>query len=161
MRKNNQDCVFTSDLPMGDLLNVFMNLWPMPSTTFEPVKQEVESASLDDEDFEFTGKKIQAYIFHGVRYSVNNWKEMLVQVCGHILLEKRSTIEWLCANEKSGFNTLPESTRKKIGPNMYVWTDNSTSSKINILNGMFAECNIPTSELVFEFRPDEDGGDEE
>ena len=144
-----------------DLLNVFMNLWPMPSTTFEPVKQEVESASLDDEDFEFTGKKIQAYIFHGVRYSVNNWKEMLVQVCGHILLEKRSTIEWLCANEKSGFNTLPESTRKKIGPNMYVWTDNSTSSKINILNGMFAECNIPTSELVFEFRPDEDGGDEE
>ncbi|MCR5247627.1 MAG: DUF262 domain-containing protein [Paludibacteraceae bacterium] len=144
-----------------DLLNVFMNLWPMPSTTFEPVKQEVESASLDDEDFEFTGKKIQAYIFHGVRYSVNNWKEMLVQVCGHILLEKRSTIEWLCANEKSGFNTLPESTRKEIGPNMYVWTDNSTSSKINILNGMFAECNIPTSELVFEFRPDEDGDDEE
>ena len=44
---------------------------------------------------------------------------------------------------------------------MYVWTDNSTSSKINILNGMFAECNIPTSELVFEFRPDEDDGDEE
>ena len=24
MRKNNQDCVFTSDLPMGDLLNVFI-----------------------------------------------------------------------------------------------------------------------------------------
>ncbi len=144
-----------------DLLKVFMALWPMPTTSFEVAKQEAESASLDDEDFEFTGKKIQAYILHGVRYSVSTWKDMLVQVCGHILLEKRSTIEWLCANEKSGFNTIPESSRQELGPEMYVWTDNSTSTKINILNGMFTECNIPTSELVFEFRPDEKDEDEE
>ena len=144
-----------------DLLQVFMNLWPMPTTTFEVTKQEAESASLDDEDFEFTGKKLQAYILHGVRYSVNTWKEMLVQVCGHILLEKRSTLEWLCANEKSGFYTMPESWRRELAPNIYVWTDNSTATKISILNGLFAECNIPTSELVFEFRSDLEGEDEE
>lgn len=40
------------------LLNVFMRLWPMPTTTFEPLKREAESASLDDEDFEFTGKNL-------------------------------------------------------------------------------------------------------
>lgn len=131
-----------------ELLNVFMTPWPMPSTSFEAAKQEAESASLDDEDYEFTGKKIQAYILYGVRYPVNTWKEMLVQVCGHILLENRSTIEWLCANEKSGFHTLPESWRRELGPDMYVWTDNSTSTKINILNGMFSECNIPTSDLT-------------
>lgn len=78
-----------------------MRLWPMPTTSFEPSKREAESASLDDEDYEFTGKKLQAYILHGVRYSVNTWKEMLIQVCGHILTEKRSTIEWLCANESA------------------------------------------------------------
>ena len=144
-----------------DLLLVFMNLWPMPSTSFEVTKQEAESASLDDEDFEFTGKKLQAYILHGVRYTVNTWKEMLVQVCGHLLLEKRSTLEWLCANEKSGFHTMPESWRRELAPNIYVWTDNSTATKISILNGMFAECNIPTSELVFEFRSDQEGEDEE
>lgn len=144
-----------------ELLQVFMNLWPMPTTSFEVTKQEAESASLDDEDFEFTGKKLQAYILHGVRYTVNTWKEMLVQVCGHLLLEKRSTLEWLCANEKSGFHTMPESWRRELAPNMYVWTDNSTSTKVSILNGMFAECNIPTSELVFEFRSDQDGEDEE
>ena len=144
-----------------DLLQVFMNLWPMPTTTFEVTKQEAEAASLDDEDFEFTGKKLQAYILHGVRYSVNTWKEMLVQVCGHILLEKRSTLEWLCANEKSGFYTMPESWRRELAPNIYVWTDNSTATKISILNGLFAECNIPTSELVFEFRSDLEGEDEE
>ena len=35
-----------------DLLQVFMSLWPMPTTSFEVTKQEAESASLDDEDFE-------------------------------------------------------------------------------------------------------------
>ena len=143
-----------------DLFQVFMHLWPMPSTTFEVTKQEAESASLDDEDYEFTGKKLQAYILHGVRYTVNTWKEMLVQVCNHILLEKRSTIEWLCANEKNGFHTMPELWRRKLAPNMYVWTDNSTATKISILNGMFTECNIPTSELVFEFRSDQDEEEE-
>ena len=144
-----------------ELLQVFMNLWPMPTTSFEVTMQEAESASLDEEDFEFTGKKLQAYILHGVRYTVNTWKEMLVQVCGHLLLEKRSTLEWLCANEKSGFHTMPESWRRELAPNMYVWTDNSTATKISILNGIFAECNIPTSELIFEFRSDHEGEYEE
>ena len=72
-----------------ELLGVFMRLWPMPLTTFKPTKQEAESASLEDDDFEFTGKKLQAYILYGVRYTVNTWKDMLIQVCNHILLKRR------------------------------------------------------------------------
>ena len=136
----------------NELQSVFMRLWPMPTTTFKPLKREAESISLDDEDYEFTGKKLQAYILHGVRYAVNTWKEMLVQVCGHILMEKRSTIEWLCANENHGFSHTPETWRKELAPNLYVWTENNTYTKINILRGMLNECNIPLSELVFEFR---------
>ena len=82
---------------------------------------------------------------------------MLIQ----ILLKRRSTIEWLCANEKSGFSTTPESWRRELGPNMYLWTDNSTQTKINILHGLFEECNIPSSELIFEFRSDICDEDEE
>ena len=84
----------------------------MPWTAFKETRQEAETASLDDEDFDFTGRKLQAFILHGVRYTVNTWKEMLVQVCNHLLLEKRSTIEWLCVNEMSGFHTMPESWRR-------------------------------------------------
>lgn len=97
-----------------DLLEVFMRLWPMPSTTFEPAKREIESASIEDDDYEFTGKKIQGYFYHNVHYSVNTWKEMLIQMCNHVLLEKRSTIEWLCANEEHGFSHTPESWRKEL-----------------------------------------------
>ena len=138
-----------------DLLDVFMQLWPMPSTSFEPAKREIESASLDDDDYEFTGKKIQGYFYHNVHYTVNTWKEMLIQMCNHVLLEKRSSIEWLCANEEHGFSHTPESWRKELASGLYVWTDNSTYTKISILRGMLNECNIPLSEVVFEFRSDD------
>lgn len=145
----------------SELLNVFMQLWPMPTTSFVPVHAEAESASLDDEDFEFTGKKLQAYVYRGVKYNVATWKEMLIQLCGHVLLEKRSTLEWLCANEKNGFSNTPESGRMEFSDGLYVWTDNSTSSKIWVIHGMFTECNIPYSELVFEFRASSEEASEE
>lgn len=47
------------------------------------------------------------------------------------------------------------------GRRKYVWTDNSTATKINILRGMFEGCNIPASELVFEFRSEQEGEYEE
>ena len=59
------------------------------------------------------------------------------------------------------FSHTAESWRKELAPNMYVWTDNSTYTKINILRGMLNECNIPLSELVFEFRTDVVVGDED
>lgn len=143
------------------LLNVFMKLWPMPSTSFEPARRDAESVSMDEEDFEFTGKKLQAYIYKGVRYTVNTWKEMLIQVCSHVLLEYRPTIEWLCANEKHGFSYKSESWRRELGQDMYVWSDNSTNTKLSILHGLFSECDIPYSELAFEFRPDVEYDDSE
>lgn len=49
-------------------------------------------------------------------------------------------------------STTHEDWRHELAPGIYVWTDNSTATKISILHGMFEECNIPASELVFEFR---------
>ena len=117
----------------------------MPTSNFHVTKQEAETASLDDEDFEFTGKKLQAYTFLGVRHTVSNWKDMLIQVCRQILLEKRAIIEWLCANEKCGFDTTSGSYNHELA-----------ASKIDILRGLFSECNIPASELIFEFRSEQD-----
>ena len=46
----------------------------------------------------------------------------------------------------------------KIQPGTEDWLiidgQQRTAEKINILRGMFDECNVPASELVFEFRTD-------
>lgn len=60
----------------------------------------------------------------------------------------------ILANGENIYNVLNrhEDWRHELAPGVYVWTDNSTATKISILHGMFEECNIPASELVFEFR---------
>ena len=82
---------------------------------------------------------------------------MLIQVCRQILLEKRAIIEWLCANEKYGFDTVPGPYNHELATNIYVWASNSTTSKIDTLRSLFSECNIPASELILVFRPKQDG----
>ena len=137
-----------------NLLDVALKLWPMPTTSFAPLEREVETATLDEEDFEFTGKKIQAFVFHGIRYAVSTWKDMEINVCLLAMHEHRSTFEWMSANEKNHISSTPEDWRTELDDGIYVWTSNSTATKIGILRSIFAECNIPGSELVFEFRPD-------
>ena len=134
------------------LLDIFMQLWPMPQTTFIPQQREAESAALDEEDYNFTGKSLQAYSIEGTRFPVKTWKKMLIQVCEYMLRKKRTTIEWLCAKEQRGFAKVPGERRRKVADGVFVAASNSTAEKINILRGMFDECNIPASELVFEFR---------
>lgn len=143
------------------LLKVIFKLWPMPTTNFELKKKEADTVFLDDDDEYITGRKIQAYILHDVRHNVNTWKEMIIQVCRHILREKRATIEWLCANETGGFYTKAETWNYEFAPNMYVWSDCSTATKMSTLRKLFSECNIPASELAFEFRNEQTKSDVE
>lgn len=141
------------DKRQQELLKVFLSLWPMPANAFEPIKREAESASMDDEDFEFTGRKLQAYIFHNVRYSTLKWKDMLVQVCAQVYLENRAMVDWICANDKFSMHLEDSQERTAFVDGHYVWTSNSTSTKLGILRGLFDECGIDQSELVFEFLP--------
>lgn len=144
-----------------ELIEVFFNIWPMPTTEFEPIKKEAESAGMDDADFEFTGRKIQAFIYHGVRYPIPTWKDMLVQVCGLVYLENRPTVEWVCANNKFCMHNESASDRTEFAPGHYVWSSNSTETKLGILRPLFDECGIDQSELVFEFLPDYAQDDEQ
>ena len=144
----------------GTLFNVALKLWPMPSTSFRPVEKELETASLDDEDFEFTGKKLQAYSYRGIRYPVSTWKDMLINVCMLVLLEHRATFEWMSANEKCHIAKENADWRTEITDNFYVWTANSTITKIGILRSIFDECGVSGSELVFEFRSESEETEE-
>lgn len=135
------------------LLEVVFRLWPKPTTTFEPLEREAYIVALDDEDFEFKGISIQAYQLDGTRSVVTSWKEMFLQVCQQLLLDKRSTVEWLCANEKYGFSTISGGYRVELAPGIFAYADTSTATKISYLRGLFEECGISPSLLIFELRP--------
>ena len=135
-----------------ELLNVFLKLWPMPKTGFKLPEKPADTVSLDDEDYDFRNKKLIAYTYRGARQTVQSWKMMLVNICAQVAQENRSAVEWLCANKKLNFTNEDNGRSiEKIGSNLYVETNSSTDSKINMLRHLFDECEIPQSDLVFEF----------
>lgn len=134
------------------LSEVFFNLWPMPVSTFVPAEQEVDKAFLDDVDYNFTGRKLSAYIFKNVRYSAKNWKTMLLQICRQVSASNCSSVAWLCKNEKYGFSSIHYKICDEITPGMYVVTGSDTLAKLRAIRVLFDTCNIPQSDLVFEFQ---------
>ena len=146
---------------LSELTEVASRLWPIPNSNFQPALESVDSASLDDEDYEFTGKKLQAFTFQGTKVLAKTWKEMFVNVCMQVLREKKATMEWLSANNRYGFHREKEPGSTELAPNIYVGTGTSTNSKLWTLKNLFKECNIPLSELSFEFRQAEAGETDE
>ena len=135
-----------------EMLGIFLQLWPMPKTEFKPAERQADTASLDDEDYDFKGKHIIAYSYQGARQAVQSWKEMMLNVCSQVMQENRATVEWLCAKKKYNFTNEKIDPRvKEIAPRLYIDTNTSTESKLNTLRHLFDECSIQHSDLVFEF----------
>lgn len=54
----------------------FLELWPMPTTSYVPTVREHESHGLD-ENYDLTGRKLAAYTFQGARHATKNWVDMI------------------------------------------------------------------------------------
>lgn len=134
----------------SELLDVFLKLWPTPHTDFIPARHMQPTLTLDAEDEEVTGQKLQAYEWAGVRYTAVSWKEMLIAVVGQLYAEHRTTIDWLAANGKHHLYVKPMSDSTEVVRGIFLYTDNSTTTKFRILRELLQACGRPTSELIFE-----------
>ncbi len=137
------------------LLDRFLALWPMITTDYKPLADEHDIISLDDEDVELTGRKIAGYRFRGVYHDVQNWKEMLVQVCKALYEDKPVQMLQLAAKASYMF-TAPRSDASMIAEGCHVWSFSSTRSKRNLLLHMFEELNVPPSELEIVLLAEDD-----
>lgn len=132
----------------------FIALWPYPSSTYVPQKTLPESASLDS-DIEFTGRRIAAFSFMGVRYVATQWNEMLVKTLQLLHEFEPAKIHALVGGKKypaSYFYSEEESAGHyaKIAKGVCVNTYSSTVAKINLLRRVFDVCGVDQGELVFE-----------
>ncbi len=135
-----------------ELLRDFKRLWPMITTAYEPLEKAVDVVSLNDDDAEFTGRSISAYIFRGERHPVTTWKDMLVEVCKNLFSEKPTDMLYL-ATKNSMLFIKDEGYTTRIADNCYVWSANSTKNKQSVLLYIFKELNISPSILEVELVP--------
>lgn len=134
------------------LLERFMHLWPMITTTYTPLEKETETVVFGDDDIELTGRDIMAFSYKGKRQTVISWKDMLVQLCTMIYEESQTDMGYV-ATLNYWLHTTPQRGRVRIGDHCYVPCDNSTSTKQSIISYLFGKLNIPETSLEYELKP--------
>lgn len=144
------------------LVEKFLELWPMPESSYVPQQALFEQATLDS-DVEFTGRCISAFSFMGERHAVKQWNAMLEMVVR--LIKEREPAKVYSLVEGSEYpashfraDAADGFTRAADGVFVKTWT--STSEKICLLRKVFEFCGIDESELSFEMPGEEVGEDD-
>ncbi|WP_304855728.1 DUF262 domain-containing protein [Adlercreutzia caecimuris] len=130
----------------------FLETWPMSTSNYVPTKAMPEVANLDS-DAEFTGRRIAAFSFMGVRYSASQWNDMETRVLQLVYELEPAKLHSLVNGSEypaSAFCGSGEPGHSKIADGVYARTSSSTAAKIDLLKRVFEICEIDASELSFE-----------
>lgn len=135
------------------LLSKCLTIWPLPTSDFKPFDNPTDIIVFDDGETELTGRKIAGYTYNGDSHAVTSWKEMLIEVCQSVYQQHKTSFENLAAKSTYHFRCEDQEGYYKIALNVFVFTDNSTWTKMQILKSLFQECGISPDALSFELTP--------
>ena len=130
----------------------FLEMWPYPTTVYEPRKAFFEVAELDA-DVEFTGRRIAAFSFMGVRYTATQWNDMETKVLQLLHELEPARICGLVSGTShpdSSFRADEAAGFSKVANGVFVRTNSSTVAKIELLRSVFGICGTDAGELSFE-----------
>ena len=132
-----------------------LKLWYYPTTSYAPPVEETNEYLLED-DFDFTGYTLVSYTLYDVESKVQSWKEMQIDVVKYLLEQHTTKIMSLCADQKFYDLSLLETTNNftEISRSVFLYTNCSTRTKINILKKIFEQCDVEQSELGFLIKKD-------
>lgn len=139
----------------------FLELWPLPEVTFVPKENDEAIHTLDD-DFNFTGTKVAAYSFNGVRKTVKTWKDATVEVLSQVYEIDPATVRLMAASSDYPGNYLRLGGKEgsgwyEIGSGCFTYLATSTSAKMGLLEAVFERTGISGGDLAFEIRLEEEG----
>lgn len=134
------------------LYNEFVQLWPMITTSYVPSTNEYEIVSFDDDEIEMTGRTIKSFSYKGQKMEVDSWKAMLVELCKKVYEEKSPSMAYLASKEKVLF-TQNKADRAQIADGIFIRVSYTTQGKIQNIQYIFKELEIPAALLEFEIEP--------
>ena len=139
------------------LMQMALDIWPYPSTSFVPEQREDEILSLAEDNAVFTNRDIMYFIFQGEKHSVINWTEMMWQMAEilyninpAILYQEAANVKnvWFDTKDKPG-----EGLRKMADKLYYCPGRSSTWNKMAILKNLFRLYQLDEDDLSFALEP--------
>lgn len=144
----------------AEMVEQAKEIWPYPKTHFIPMIKEYDFCTLDDENYELTGRDIVKYTYKNVDQPVASWADMFERIV-LLLHNKDKTILTSLAYGLSGnsdlenyIKTEPAHLRKpmRCDENIYIEKNTSTYMKVVILRRLFALYGEDPMDLVFYLR---------
>lgn len=138
----------------NELTNNALALWPYAVTSYTAPAKQHDEYSLD-EGISFTGLNLVKYRFRGVEHSVTSWVEMFYDVIATLHRENATVLNFLADAgddiELSSYVGRTESQfnkAAKIEEGLYLFTNTSTQSKINLLIKFFEKYHEDPANLI-------------
>ena len=143
-----------------EMIEYAQKIWSYPSTTFQPAEKEYDSCTLDDENYDLTGRDIVKYSYQNIEQPVASWADMMEHVVKFLHQKDKSVLTSIAYNESSStdlahyVSTSEKSLRSamKIDDGIYFEKNTSTTLKISILRRLVALYKVDPMDLVFFLR---------
>lgn len=140
-----------------EMLELAMEIWACPTTNFVPSEKEFDSCTLDDENFDLTGRDIAKYSYLTTEQPVTSWTDMFEHIVKFLHQKDKSVLMSLAYSKKENtdlavYVTNNESDLRsalKIDENLYIEKNTSTALKMSILRRIFALYEADPMDLVF------------
>ena len=137
-----------------ELTDNALALWPYASTSYTAAEKQYDEFTLD-EGVSFTGLNLVKYRFRGIEHPVTSWVEMFYDVISTLHRENATVLNFLAdAGDDVELSSNVGRTESqfikaaKIEEGLYVLTNTSTQSKINLLLKFFEKYHEDASNLV-------------
>ncbi|HBG4973241.1 TPA: DUF262 domain-containing protein [Clostridioides difficile] len=142
------------------LLNLALNIWKYPTTTYKPISDNEKVFTLLDDEKDFTNEKIISFKIMEDSYKVSNWKEFYVKVACilydldsvkfNYIIDKTYGRDIIDNNKSRQYDKLRDSI--KISDNIYLETNLNTEAKLNIIRTLTKEYGIDLNEVEFSIK---------
>lgn len=140
-----------------EMLELAMKIWKYPKTDFSPLEKEFDSCTLDDENFDFTGRDIAKYSYLNIEQPVTSWTDMFEHVIKYLHQKDKSVLMTLAYSKKentdlANYVSNNESNLRsalKIDENLYIEKNTSTALKMSILRRIFTLYKVDPMDLIF------------
>lgn len=121
-----------------EMLELAMEIWAYPETGFVPSEKEFDSCTLDDENFDLTGRDIAKYSYLTTEQPVTSWTDMFEHIVKFLHQKDKAVLMSLAYGKKestdlAAYVSNNESDLRsalKIDENLYIEKNTSTTLKM-------------------------------
>lgn len=142
----------------GHMVARALELWPLPHTDFQPVRDVLQSEPLGEET-DFTGVEVSAVEIGGAKTAVKSWADLLVVVFRSWMETHREEVLTAAVSEAmldthGGESDVSANAKmREVDPALSVRVNTSTSQKVSLIRRICSAIDFDPDDITLFLKP--------